>query len=156
MDKALSSDERRHRAHAAMDRLVAALLAHDMDAFADEWASDGTMTFPFAPPGWPRLSGREEVREYLAGYPDIVDIRGITHETRYDTADPDTVIVEWGVTGVVRETGRPYDLDYVAFLTVGPEGIVEYRDYWNPLAAGAALGSLDQMAAAFTIDGHTA
>ncbi|CDO06374.1 hypothetical protein C1S82_20510 [Mycolicibacterium cosmeticum] len=150
MEQALSTDQRRRRAHATMDRLVAALLAHDMDAFADEWAPDGTMTFPFAPPGWPHLRGREDVRAYLSGYPEVVDIRGITHQTRHDTTDPDTVVVEWGVTGIARKTGRKYDLDYVAFVTVGAEGIVAYRDYWNPLAAGTALDGLDEMADAFT------
>jgi ketosteroid isomerase-like protein len=156
MAQALSTDQRRRRAHATMDRLVAALLAHDMDAFADEWAPDGTMTFPFAPPGWPQPRGREDVRAYLSGYPDAVDVRGITHQNRHDTTDPDTVVVEWGVTGIARKTGRPYDIDYVAFVTVGAEGIVAYRDYWNPLAAGAALGGLDEMADAFTTDGGNA
>jgi uncharacterized protein len=149
-------DARRQRGHEVIDRLCAALLAHDMDAFAEEWATDGTMTFPFAPAGWPRLSGREEVREYLAGYPDIVDVHGISHQTRHDTTDPDTIIVEWGVTGVARATGRPYDIDYVAFITVGADGIVAYRDYWNPLAAGAALGSVDEMVAAFATGGDNA
>jgi ketosteroid isomerase-like protein len=135
--------------HAVIDRLHAALLAHDMDAFADEWAPDGTMTFPFAPPGWPRLRGRDEIRGYLAAYTDLVDIRAISHQTRHDTADPDTVIVEWGVTGVALKTGRPYDIDYVAVITVGRDGIVAYRDYWNPLAAGVALGTVDDMTKAF-------
>ena len=153
MDDDVNIDARRQRTHAVIDRLQAALLAHDMDAFADEWAADGTMTFPFAPPGWPRLSGREEVRDYLSGYTDIVDVRGISHQTRHDTTDPDTIIVEWGVTGVAHGTGRPYDIDYVAFVTVGAEGIVAYRDYWNALAAGAALGSVDEMAAAFSTQG---
>ncbi|MEN4478334.1 nuclear transport factor 2 family protein [Mycolicibacterium cosmeticum] len=156
MEQSPSADQRRRRAHATMDRLVAALLTHDMDAFADQWAPDGTMTFPFAPPGWPHLRGREDVRAYLAGFSDVVDIRGITHQTRHDTTDPDTVVVEWGVTGIARKTGRPYDLDYVAFLTVGAQGIVAYRDYWNPLAAGAALGSLDEMTAAIANSGHNA
>ncbi|MBP1821390.1 nuclear transport factor 2 family protein [Mycobacterium sp. OAE908] len=150
IDDDLDADARRQRANAVIDRLQAALLAHDMDAFADEWAADGTMTFPFAPPGWPRLSGREEVRDYLAGYTDIVDVRGVSHQTRHETTDPDTIIVEWGVSGIAHATGRAYDIDYVAFVTVGADGIVAYRDYWNALAAGAALGSVDEMIAAFT------
>jgi ketosteroid isomerase-like protein len=152
----MRAEARRQRAHAVIDRLQASLLAHDMEAFADEWAPAGTMTFPFAPPGWPRLGGREEVREYLAGYTDIVDVRGISHQTRHDTTDPDTIIVEWSVTGVARATGRPYDIDYVAFVTVGAEGIVAYRDYWNALAAGTALGSVDEMIAAFATAGGNA
>jgi uncharacterized protein len=146
----LTDDARRDRAHTTIDALQAALLAHDMDAFADQWAPNGSMTFPFAPPGWPRLDGREAVREYLTGYTDNFDIRGIRHQIRHDTTNPDTVIVEFGVTGFALKTGRPYEMDYVAIITVGAEGITAYRDYWNALAAAAATGGVDDMIAAFT------
>jgi ketosteroid isomerase-like protein len=146
----MTTEQRRERTHATFDRLQAALLAHDMDAFANDWAPDGTMTFPFAPPGWPQLTGREAIHEYLAGFTDSVDIHGIRHQTRYDTSNPDTILVEWGVAGVALSSGRPYDIDYVAIVTVGAEGITAYRDYWSPLAAGTALGGLDEMIAAFT------
>jgi ketosteroid isomerase-like protein len=113
------------------------------------------MTFPFAPPGWPALNGREVVREYLAGYTDNVDIRAIRHQTRHDTADPDTIVIEWGVTGTAAKTGRPYDIDYVGIITVSADGITAYRDYWSALAAGAAMGSLDDMIAAFSVGEHS-
>lgn len=145
----MNESERRDRAHHTIDRLTQALLAHDMSAFADQWAPDGTMSFPFAPPGWPELTGREAVREYLADYTDTVDIRAVTRMTRHDTTDPDTVVLEWAVSGVAVKTGNPYDIGYVAFITVGPGGIVAYRDYWNPLAAAAALGGVDELFAAF-------
>jgi ketosteroid isomerase-like protein len=144
-----TADERRQRTHGVFDRLTSALLAHDMAAFADEWAPDGSMEFPFAPPDWPTVSGKDAVRQYLAGFPDNVDIRGIRHQTRHDTGDPDTIVVEWGVTGVATATGNPYDIDYVAVVTVGEQGITVYRDYWNPLAAAAAMGGLDDAVSAF-------
>lgn len=128
---------RRQRTHRVFDRLTAALLAHDMAAFADEWAPNGSMEFPFAPPDWPTVAGKDAVRDYLVGFPDNVDIRGIRHQTRHDTGDPDTIIVEWGVSGVAIPTGNPYDVDYVAVVTVGDEGITVYRDYWNPMAISA-------------------
>ncbi len=149
MSDQLTPSDRRRRAHATIDRLVAALLDHDMAAFAEEWAPDGAMEFPFAPPGWPTVSGKDAVRDYLVGFPDNVDIRGIRHQTRHDTGDPDTLIVEWGVTGAVLRTGNPYDIDYVAVVTVGDQGITEYRDYWNPLAVSAAMGSIDDAVSAF-------
>ncbi|KUI40372.1 nuclear transport factor 2 family protein [Mycobacterium sp. GA-2829] len=145
----MTDRDRRRRAHQTIDRLTKALLAHDMSAFADQWAPDGTMSFPFAPPGWPAPVGREAVRAYLADYTDTVDVRAVTRMTRHDTTDPDTVILEWAVTGVAVKTGLPYDIAYVAVITVGPDGIVAYRDYWNPLAAAAALGGVDEMRAAF-------
>jgi ketosteroid isomerase-like protein len=153
MDR-LDDQQRRRRAHAAIDRLQRALLDHDMSAFADEWAPDGTMSFPFAPPGWPELDGRDAVRAYLSDYTNTVDIKAISRETRHDTADPDTVILEWAVSGRALKTGRPYDIAYVAVITVGGDGITAYRDYWSPLAAGAALGGLDEMMAAFDVTGE--
>lgn len=150
----LDDQQRRRRAHAAIDRLQRALLDHDMSAFADEWAPDGTMSFPFAPPGWPELHGRDAVRQYLADYTDTADIQAITREIRHDTGDPDTVILEWAVRGRAVKTGNPYDLAYVAVITVGADGIDSYRDYWSPLAAGAALGGVDEMFAAFDVTGE--
>ncbi|WP_422746517.1 nuclear transport factor 2 family protein [Mycobacterium sp. WMMD1722] len=150
----MNDDERRLRAHRTIDRLQQALLAHDMSTFADQWAPDGTMTFPFAPPGWPELSGRESVRSYLADYTENVDIQSITRMTRHDTTDPDTVVLEWAVTGTAVKTGKPYDIAYVAFITVGAHGIVAYRDYWNPLAAASALGGVAEMFAAFDAQGR--
>ncbi|WP_193047553.1 nuclear transport factor 2 family protein [Mycolicibacterium baixiangningiae] len=145
----LDDGARRRRTHQTIDRLQETLLAHDMSAFADQWAPDGTLSFPFAPPGWPELRGREEVRGYLADYTDNVDVRAITRMTRHDSTDPDTVILEWAVTGVAVKTGKPYEIAYVAVITVGPDGILTYRDYWNPLVAGAALGGIDELFAAF-------
>lgn len=145
----MTDHERRHRAHQTIDRLKEALLAHDMAAFADQWAPDGTMSFPFAPPGWPELVGREAVRAYVADYTATVDVHAVTRMTRHDTTDPDTVILEWAVAGVAVKTGLPYDIAYVAVITVGPDGIVDYRDYWNPLAVASALGGADEMFAAF-------
>lgn len=152
-ERELSDTERRERTHACIDRLHQALLDHDMDAFADQWAPEGSMSFPFAPPGWPQLASREEVRSYLSGYTERVDIQGIRHQRRHDTTDPDTVIIEWGVAGRVLANGNPYNVDYVGFVTVGADGIVDYRDYWSALAAGTAMGSLDTMIEAFRMSG---
>ncbi|MFC3778901.1 nuclear transport factor 2 family protein [Mycolicibacterium holsaticum] len=150
----LDDQRRRSRAHATIDRLQHALLDHDMQAFADEWAPDGTMSFPFAPPGWPELDGREAVRAYVSDYTQTFDVAAITRQTRHDTADPDTVILEWAVSGRAVKTGNPYEIAYVAVITVDADGISGYRDYWNPLAAGAALGGLDEMMAAFDVAGE--
>lgn len=140
---------RRARVHGVVDRLHAALLDKDMDAFANEWAPDGRMEFPFAPPGWPAPIGREAVRAYLAGYPDQVAIHAISRQERHALLDPDMLIVEWGVDGQALKTGRRYAVDYVAVIKVGNEGIVSYRDYWSALNAGHALGRLDEIVSAY-------
>ncbi|GAA4666171.1 MULTISPECIES: nuclear transport factor 2 family protein [Amycolatopsis] len=147
MNAYLSVQDRRQRAHGAVDRLHERLLAHDMAGFADVFAGHGVIEFPFAPPGWPTLRGRDQIREYLMGNVDEIDLTGIVAQTRYETTDPDVLIVEWEVDGTVRATGRPYRMRYINVVKVGPEGIELFRDYWSPLAVGHALGRLDELTA---------
>jgi ketosteroid isomerase-like protein len=121
-----------------MDRLHERLLMHDMDGYAEIWAPNGTMEFPFAPSGWPQLRGREEVRAYARDRFGEVDITTILWQARHETGDPDVLVVEWEAAGTVLRTGRPYRARYVSVVKVGGEGIVDFRDYWSPLATGHA------------------
>lgn len=136
-----STEIRRAHTNAVIDRAMELLLAHDMTGFANLWASDGTIEFPFAGPGQPaRLDGRAAVADYLDGYTETFDIRGITAQTRHQTLDPDTVVVEFEAAGVVVAPQKPYSMRYIAVITVHADGIASYRDYWNPRAVDEALG----------------
>ncbi|MGK9462983.1 nuclear transport factor 2 family protein [Streptomyces sp. G6] len=42
-------------------------------------------------------------------------------------------------------TDTPYQLDYITVLTTHQGLITRYRDYWNPLAAAAAAGTLPEL-----------
>ncbi|ATE53002.1 MULTISPECIES: nuclear transport factor 2 family protein [Actinosynnema] len=130
-------------------RLLDLLLAKDMDAVADLWAVDGTAEFPFAEAGSPtRLEGREQVRAYLAGYPDLVDVAEIPELVVHRTADPSTAVVEFTAVGRTTATGAPYRLDYVSIVTVVDGLFTAYRDYWSPVAAARATGGLGDLVAA--------
>ncbi|MFI9560933.1 nuclear transport factor 2 family protein [Nonomuraea endophytica] len=114
------------------------LLAKDMAGFADLWAADGTMEFPFAPPGWPaRLDGRAEVRDYLSGYTDVYDIKRVAEQAVHQTTDPEVIIAEIEVDGVLVRTGEPYQRRYISVITVRDGHIIGYRDYWSPLGMTA-------------------
>ncbi|WP_328603933.1 nuclear transport factor 2 family protein [Amycolatopsis sp. NBC_00345] len=133
-----------------VDRALDRLLAHDMAGFANLWAEDGVLEFPFASPGYPRrVEGRAAIAEYLRGYPDLLDIREITEKTVHETADAGVTVVEFEVAGVAVATGKPYRLGYIAVLTVRDGEIRHYRDYWSPLAAAEVLGGADQLLTAF-------
>ncbi|MFD2416850.1 nuclear transport factor 2 family protein [Amycolatopsis pigmentata] len=121
-----------------IDKALELLLAKDMSGFADLWAADGTMEFPFAPPGWPtRLDGREAVREYLRGYPDVFDVKGVVEQTVHETTDPEVIIAEVEVEGVEIPTGKSYRRRYISVITVRDGHIAAYRDYWSPLGLNA-------------------
>jgi uncharacterized protein len=131
------------------------LRAHDMAAFAGLWAEDGVLEFPFAAPGYPaRVEGRAAITEYMRGYPDILEIRDIPEPVLHHTLDPEVVIVEFEATGIVVATAAPYRLHYIAVITVRNNRIQRYRDYWSPLAAAEALGSLQDLLTAFPGSTH--
>jgi len=134
-----------------VDQGIDLLLKHDMTGFAGLWAEDGVLEFPFAGPGYPkRVEGRDAIREYLRDYPNLLDIREIVAKTVHETADPSVVVVELTVGGIVVASQKPYELSYIAVITVEDGEIRCYRDYWSPLAAAEALGGLDELTAAFT------
>ncbi|MFI6948171.1 nuclear transport factor 2 family protein [Streptomyces sp. NPDC050422] len=127
-------------------RLLELLLAGDMSAIADLWAEYGTAEFPFAEGASPRqLTGREAVRDYLAGYPDLMDVQAISALTVRHTEQPDTIVVEFTAHGRTVATDEPYQLDYIRVLTTHRGLITRYRDYWNPLAAASAAGTLPEL-----------
>ncbi|GAB3457982.1 nuclear transport factor 2 family protein [Streptomonospora sediminis] len=123
------------------------LVAKDMDGVAGLWAPEGAAVFPFAEAGAPtRLSGREAVRGYLAGYPGVYDVSGVPAVQVHRTAGtPETIVAEFSTEGRTVRTGAPYRMDYIAVITVQDGAITEYRDYWSPVQAARAAGGLQTL-----------
>jgi ketosteroid isomerase-like protein len=111
------------------------LLDKDIPAWTDLWAEDGTMEFPFAPQNWPgRLSGRPAIAAYMRDYPEHIDLTAFPDLRIHRTTDEDTIVVEMRGVGSLVRTGRPFDMTYIAVVTVRDGLFASYRDYWNPLA----------------------
>ncbi|MER5883393.1 nuclear transport factor 2 family protein [Streptomyces sp. NPDC001941] len=114
------------------------LLDKDVPGWIALWAEDGLMEFPFAPPGWPgRLEGRDAIAAYMRPYADHIDLRDFPELRVHETADPDTVVAEMRGVGRLVKTGEPFDMAYIAVVTVRDGRFTAYRDYWNPLAVQA-------------------
>ncbi|MFD4245321.1 nuclear transport factor 2 family protein [Streptomyces sp. NPDC058525] len=112
------------------------LLAKDIPAWTALWHEDGVLEFPFAPPGRPgRLEGRQAISDYMRLYPDHIDLHDFPEVTVHQTTAPETVVVEMRGVGRLVRTGSPFDMTYIAVVTVEDGLITSYRDYWNPLAA---------------------
>lgn len=115
------------------------LLDKDIPAWVGLWAENGIMEFPFAPQGWPeQLAGREAIAAYMRHYPDHIDLHDFPDVQIHRTTDPETIVVEMRGVGHLVENGGPFDMRYIAVVTVQDGHITSYRDYWNPLAAQAA------------------
>ncbi|MCX5192912.1 nuclear transport factor 2 family protein [Streptomyces sp. NBC_00249] len=124
------------------------LLEKDIAGWVDLWDPDGFLEFPFAPPGWPaRLEGRAAVAAYMQHYPDHVDVHDFPDVKIHQTVAPETIVVEMRGVGRLVETDTPYDMTYIAVVTVMDGLITSYRDYWNPLAVaqpGADFAGADR------------
>ncbi|MFI2352782.1 nuclear transport factor 2 family protein [Streptomyces sp. NPDC019443] len=111
------------------------LLEKNIPAWVDLWDEDGVLEFPFAPQGWPeRLQGRQAVAEYMRHYPDHVDVHDFPDVKIHQTTAPEAIVVEMRGVGRLVETDSPFDMSYIAVVTVKNGRITSYRDYWNPLA----------------------
>ncbi|WP_199854823.1 nuclear transport factor 2 family protein [Streptomyces dioscori] len=116
-------------------RSLRMLLDKDIAAWVGLWDDQGVLEFPFAPEGWPkRLEGRAAVADYMRHYPDHIDLHDFPDLKIHETGEPGTIVVEMRGVGRVVETGKPFDMTYIAVVTVTGGLITHYRDYWNPLA----------------------
>ncbi|TDD43191.1 nuclear transport factor 2 family protein [Saccharopolyspora elongata] len=124
------------------------LLAKDMDGFVDLFAPDCTFEFPFAEGTPERLNGREALREYLADYPQKLDIAGFPSVVVHRTTDPATIVAEFTARGRTVATGADYEMRYVAVIVVRDGAIASYRDYWSPVMGAKASGELADLVTA--------
>ena len=117
-----------------------AFLAKDMRGWADFCDENVVVEFPFSPdPASKKLVGRAAIYEYLRNYPSVIDVKTIPTMKIHSTDDPNTVIAEWSVSGKVISNGNPYEMSYATFVTFRDGLVVNYREYWNPMAFMAAL-----------------
>ncbi|MFD4460584.1 nuclear transport factor 2 family protein [Nocardia sp. NPDC058480] len=111
------------------------LLDKNIAGWVSLWAEGGIMEFPFAAPGWPeRLEGKEAIAAYMRNYPDHIDVHDFPDLRIHQTTDPETIVVEMRGIGRLVQTDAPFDMTYIAVVTVQDGRITSYRDYWNPLA----------------------
>ncbi|SDQ04086.1 nuclear transport factor 2 family protein [Quadrisphaera sp. DSM 44207] len=112
------------------------LVARDMNGFVDLFAEDAVVEYAFAPPGWPQqLHGRAQVQRQLGDFPAFLEIQRVEDLTVHETTDPEVVVAEFTLAGVVTATGEPYASRYIEVVTVRGGRFVHYRDYWNPMLA---------------------
>jgi len=131
--------------------LVRDMVAGEPVVFADLFAADGVLAYPFAPPGQPpELRGREEIRGYFAGMAGrraLFVMAGVQQVIR-ETDDPEVVVVEITHNGHSTVTDAPYELRALGVIRVRDGEIVRYDDYMNPIALASLTGRTRELAVA--------
>ena len=134
--------------------LVRAMVAGEQGVvFADLFAPDGVLAYPFAPPGMPgELVGQEAIRAYFAqraASRELFVMDGVEAVT-WETDDPEVVVTQITHHGRSRATGSPYRLTALGVIQVRGGAIIRYDDYMNPIALAQMLGRTADLAAALT------
>ena len=121
--------------------------------FADLFAEDGVLTYPFGLPGQPaELRGREAIRDYFAGRSrarDLLVMEGVEAVVR-QTDDPEVVVTEITHHGWSKAAGESYRHTALGVIRVRDGQIVRYDDYMNPIALARLLGRTGELAAALS------
>lgn len=130
---------------------VRKMVAGEGVVFADLFAADGVLAYPFAMPGQPpELRGREEIRGYfanLARMRALFEMEGIEAVVR-ETDDPEVILAEITHYGRLTATGEPYRQLALGVIRVRDGEIVRYDDYMNPLDLARLTGRTKDLAAA--------
>jgi uncharacterized protein (TIGR02246 family) len=109
------------------------LLSGDTDGYADLFAPDGVIEWPFAPPGAPsRLEGREAIREYsrhVMASP--VRLEDFEVAELYQTQDPEVVIEDLQAKVTLTTTGRSFVTTSIQIYRIREGQIVLFRDFPN-------------------------
>ncbi|HEY3260938.1 MAG TPA: nuclear transport factor 2 family protein [Pseudonocardiaceae bacterium] len=132
---------------------VRRMVAGEGVVFADLFAEDGVLTYPFPAPGQPpELIGREAIRAYHAASAarrELIEMAEVQVRVR-DTDDPEVVVAEIEHHGTSRVTGEPYRVRALGVIRVRDGKIVSYDDYMDPLAIARIFGRTEDLVAALT------
>jgi uncharacterized protein len=132
---------------------VRKMVAGEGVVFADLFAADGVMAYPFAAPGQPpELRGREAIRAFFAGHGqarELFDMEDVAARV-WETDDPEVVITEITHRGRSNITGGPYRFTALGIIRVRDGEIVRYDDYMDPIALARLLGRTRELATALS------
>lgn len=92
-----------------------------------------------------RFEGKAAIAKYFGETVNSFGFEGFTlsNVRIYPTTDPDVAIAEVHGSSRIRDTGKPYEQDYVMVMRAKDGLISSYREYWNPMVVIAALSKED-------------
>lgn len=109
-------------------------LRANAETFVQMFAEDGVMEFPFASPSSLRLEGRDAIAAHLEKNAARIEFQDVADVVKHETADPETIILEFAGFGRRVPSGEPFEQRYISVIRIREGQIVRYVDYWNPLA----------------------
>jgi uncharacterized protein len=124
------------------DRMRQQWLGNPTGLTGEYLADDVIIELPFAPPGRPtRYEGRQRFLDFANPERTALPVRFDACRTTavHDTADPETIVVEYELTGTVARTDQQHTAAFIGVLTVHDGRVTRWREYQNTMAIMHAL-----------------
>ncbi len=137
--------------HAILRRYQQAMIDMSADDLAGLYAPAAVHELPFLFPGMPdRLEGREQIRAaYRAAWAaSDAQPHAVREIAVHSCADPEVLVAEQVVLGVIRSTGRQFEFPGLLVLRVRDGQIIHARDYMDGLGVANAMARLPAVIAA--------
>jgi ketosteroid isomerase-like protein len=128
--------------HEVFERMRQRWLANPPAWLDEELADDAVLEMPFAVPGQPRrIEGAANVRAFTAAGRAAFPARFDECRTVaiHDTADPEMIVVEYELGGVVTTTGHRASAPFIGVLRVRDGKVLLWREYQDKAAIAQAL-----------------
>lgn len=108
------------------------------------WAEDVVIETPFAAGGPKRVEGRDNFLARTKTSRETIPIR--VEEMRdvvvHETTDPNKIIVEYELVGVVLTSGKRESALFIAVMEIRDGLLTLWREYQNTLAMAQAIGQI--------------
>ena len=118
----------------------------------DFYAPDVVIERPYAPAALRRTEGLDVLRRGITQAADLYALEKVGNVVLHETADPEVIIAEYDVHCRVVATQKSFVASFIMVLRVRDGLIVHSRDYNNPLASAAAVGTTPDRLAAMLLD----
>ena len=130
------------------ERLLQAAISSEPGDMADCYAPSVVIEMPFAvAPLYPERieTTREELRVRFSAGAAVRRYERLSDVVIHETADPEVVIAEYELHGVLLATTEPFSQRFVMVLTIRDGVIVHSRDYANPVTGARLLGRVPEL-----------
>jgi hypothetical protein len=112
------------------------------EARFDRWAADVVVEQPFAAGGPSRVEGRDAFLTATRASRETLPVRieEMRNVVVHESPDPDKIIVEYELAGVVLTSGKPASALFIVVMEVRDGLTTLWREYQNTLAMAQELG----------------
>ncbi|NUW46221.1 nuclear transport factor 2 family protein [Nonomuraea rhodomycinica] len=129
-------------------RLLRLTATGPCEEMADLFAEDAVFEFPFQLPGTPREEqDRETFRAHLRQGARLQRFESVDEVEIRETADPEVVVVEYRLRGLVISTGKRFASRIVMLARIRDGLITWSRTYSDPLDGVIAFDMVDDLLA---------